>query len=44
MTIEEQINTLYIEEKNRNFDKNISGFYHTQAQYEGLSVYGVLDN
>jgi hypothetical protein len=44
MTIEEQIDGLFIEEAERSCNKQISGFYYTQAEYEGLSVYDILDN
>ncbi len=44
MTIEQEINGLFTEEKNRGFDKNISGFYYAQAEYEGLSVTEIINN
>lgn len=34
----EEIRKLFKSEQNRNFDKNISGFYYTQIQYEGTKL------
>ena len=34
----EEIQELFKSEQNRNFKKNISGFYYTESQYNGTSI------